>query len=379
MRWWDGGGWTEHVALPEPEPEPEPQVAYLDVARAPRVQRPSDGELHPRGKGEVFAGALRGHVPTPTERLGITREGLASPEGLQLLGAGAVTLLCWWLAIRGFLDPGGAGTGVRVGIAMSVGVLVPTIVRTMRHAQARSAFWWHWCASRGFEPGRATGAGRILPKLLSRSPLLGSTDDRVFEHVARRTLVGREAIVGSMLRVLPRAADDDPAATRSTCRFGVVVMPMPEQAAARWQGASIRGDHGARRPLHLRAMLGALVASNVPDCRAHLAAAPGQDPSMLQRLVDASFERYLADHPMDVDVVGDLLVVTRDGDPFSEDLLDELCRDALVVHELLVAQHEVPRPAQDAVPAAVPQEDEPVIDLTRDGWGDGEAQQYRAA
>ena len=202
----------------------------------------------------------------------------------------------------------------------------------------------------------------------------------MFEHVARRRLADRrEAIIGSLLRVVP---DADPGearyATPETVRLGFVVMPMPEVAADRWKGASIRADHHARRPPMHRAMLGPLVAASIPECRAHLAATADQDPGMLARLVDQRLELYLAEHPMDSDIVGDLLVVIRDGAPDDADTLDELCRDALLLHELLVAEHEIPTETTPLV-ARPRNDDEPFIDLTREGWGEGDAQQYEAA
>jgi hypothetical protein len=382
VRWWDGVAWTQHVALPEEEPEAD--VVFLDVARAPIAQKIDDGELHPRARDDVFAGAVRGPIAPPRERLRINGSVLLSLQGAQLAGAAALTLLSWWIVVNGFLHMGGMWTGVRVGVFAALGVLIPVTIRISRRAFARSEFWWHWCATRGFEPGAAEGPGRVLPKLLGRSPLLGATEGRVFEHVARRRIAGREAAIGVLLRVLPLDGDPDtsPLSTRDTCRFAFMVMPMPEQAAARWKGASIRADHHATRPMHLRALLGALVPAAIPECRAHLASAPEQDPAMLQRLVDSRLERYLATHPLDVDIVDDLLVVTRDGDPYDHDLLDELARDTLVLHELLVAEHELPQVAEPESSIAMPPEDEPAIDPSREGWGEGNVDgdsQYREA
>ncbi len=204
-----------------------------------------------------------------------------------------------------------------------------------------------------------------MPRLLDRSPLIGGLANRHFEHVARRKLAGREAIVGSLLRT----AVAELGAQAAHFRTGIVVMTMPEQAASRWKGASIRADHSARRPIVMRAMLGGLIAPGFAECRAHLAATPEQDQRMLHLLVDARLDAYLAEHPMDVDIVGDLLVVTRDGAPDDMETLDELCRDALLLHELLVAQHELSVEADPR--GAMPPDAEPVIDLDRDGWGEG--------
>lgn len=381
VRWWDGIAWTEHVALPEPDPEPEPEIAYLDVARAPVAQKVDDGELHPRAREIVFEGAARGPVESPRERLRVSLDTLLSLQGAQLAGAFALTALSWWIVVTGVMHLGGGMlTGVKIGVFFALGVLVPVAARIARRAIAHSEFWWHWCASRGFEPGPAEGPGAVLPKLLARSPLLGDMHGRVFERAARRRTLAREVTIGVLLRVLPHTDPDaHPLSTNDTSRVAFAVMPMPEQAAARWKGASIRADHLAARPLHLRAMLGALVPPAIPECRAHLTATPEQDPSMLQRLVSPRVERYLAAHPMDVDIIDDLLVVTRDGDPYDADLLDDLVRDTLVLHELLVAEHELPQEVAPEPSVAMPPENEPTIDLTREGWGEGDAQMYEAA
>jgi hypothetical protein len=382
VRWWDGVGWTEHVALPEDDEADDgaggATEGWIDVAAAATPVLQDDGRLRPRTKDVVFQGAPRGSVPTPEER-GLDRDSLIGLLGMQLLGVAVLTLTFAYVAITSTLSPTGQGRGIVVGIALELGVLLPVLMRIVLRTQARTMFWLHWCASRGFEPGVAEGPGQILPKLIGRSPLLGRTEERVFEHVARRRLADRrEAIIGCLLRVVP---DADPGearyATPRTVRIGFVVMPMPAIAADRWKGASIRADHGARRPPMHRAMLGPLVAASIPECRAHLAATPEQDPGMLARLVDERLEPYLAEHPMDIDIVGDLLVVTRDGAPDDADTLDELCRDALLLHELLVAEHEIPAEATPLV--AMPRDDEPVIDLTREGWGEGDAQHYEAA
>jgi hypothetical protein len=367
VRWWDGVGWTEHLGLPEAD-EPDADAAgaddgWLAISIPKKPVREDDGLLHPRAKDVVFRGSPRGSVPTPGER-GIDRDELLGLQGLQLLGAATLTLTCAWVAITSTLTPSGQGRGIVVGIAVGLGVFLPVLMRIVVRTRARTMFWLHWCASRGFEPGVADGPGRILPKRLGRSPLLGRTEEHVFEHVARRRLADRrEAIIGSLLRVAP---DTDPDKARyvtpATVRFGFVVMLMPEIAADRWKGASIRADHHARRPPMHRAMLGPLVAASIPECRAHLAATAEQDPGMLARLVD---------------LVGDLLVVTRDGAPDDADTLDELCRDALLLHELLVAEHELPAETKPLV--AMPHEDEPVIDLTREGWSDGDARHHEAA
>lgn len=378
VRWWDGMGWTEHVALPEPEPE-EAEVFYLD---APRLEKPTladDGLLHPRSKDVVFEGAPRGAVETPEQRARLTVEKLTSLEGAQLAGAAAVTLLCWFTAIQAILNPGGYGTGIKLGLGVSLGILIPLAVRILIRVQARTAFWYHWCASRGFEPGAADGPDRILPGLLDRSPLVGRLSDRTFERVARRRVVGREAIVGSLLRRAELPPDAEFGEQPTFWRMGVAVMPMPEPAAARWKGASIRADHYAQRPILLRAMIGGLIAPGFAECRAHIATDPEQDQRMLQLLVDTRMDQYLAEHPMDVDIIGDLLVVTRDGAPDDMDSLDELVRDSLLLHELLVAEHEMPV-VVDEPKVAMPPDEEPVIDLTREGWGEGDdVQRYEAA
>jgi hypothetical protein len=389
VRWWDGACWTEHVAVPEPEPEPEPaNVVYLGAAHAPSVQNVDDGQLHPRPKDVAFEGSPRGPVETPAERLRLTPDSLLSLQGSQLLGAGALMLLCAWLVVEGILNPGGIGTGIRVGAAAVLGALVPIAIRVLRRHLARREFWLFWSASRGFEPERADGPGRFLPRLLSRSPLLGPEEGRVFEFLSSRRMLGREAIVGTMLRMVEPDPTDDEIdederryATREVVRLAFALLAIPEPAAARWKaGASIRADHHATRPLALRSMLGPLVPSPLLECRAHLAAAPEQDPVLLQRLFDERLERYVAEHPMDIDIIDQLLVVTREGDPFCEHMLDELARDALLLHELLVAEHELPAATDDEpAPAFIPPQDEPVVDRTREGWGDGDAQQYEAA
>ena len=371
-------GWTEHVALPEPEPE-EAEVYYLD---APRLEKPvleDDGLLHPRPKDLVFEGSPRGAVEPPAERAKFTVERLLSLEGAHLAGAAAVTLLCWYFAITSILDPGGFGTGIKLGIGVGFGMLIPLAIRILIQVQARVGFWYHWCASRGFEPGSAAGPGKIMPGLLDRSPLIGGLADRTFEHVARRMVVGREAIVGSLLRRADLAPDAEFGEHATHWWTGVVVMPMPEPAAARWKGASIRADHYAQRPILLRAMLGGLIAPGFAECRAHLAATPDQDQRLLQQLVDQRMDQYLAEHPMDVDIIDDLLVVTRDGAPDDMETLDELIRDALLLHEMLVAEHELPVVVEEAPKVAMPRDDEPVIDLDREGWGEGNDVQYYEA
>lgn len=371
VRWWDGVGWTEHVALPEPEsePEPEPQPNLYLVPRTQQPERPDDGQLHPRTRDAAFANAARGPVTPLAERSRITSDSITSLRGLQVAGALAFTILCWYLAVRGILGDG----SYRVGLFVWLGVLVPLLTRAVVQVQLRTEFWWQWCVSRGFDPGAADGPGRILPGGLNRSPLFGPLETRVIEQAARRRMCGREAIVGCMLRLVPPTGEEDALATPGMHRASFVVMPIPEVAAARWVGASIRADHHARRPLLHRAMIGALVASGVPDARSHLTAAPGQDQQLLHRVVDARLEQYLQQRPMDVDIVEDLLVVTRDGAPADGDLLDELCRDALLLHELLVAEHELP--VEEPEPVEVPDEEEPVIDLTRAGWGE-QRQEY---
>ncbi len=379
VRWWDGMGWTEHVALPEPEPEPEEaEVYYLD---APKLEKPTladDGLLHPRSKDLVFEGSPRGAVETPAERARLTVEKLMGLEGAQLAGAVAVTLLCWFTAIQSILHPGGYGTGIKLGLGVSLGILIPLSIRILMKVQARTAFWYHWCASRGFEPGAADSPGKILPGLLDRSPLIGGLSDRTFEHVARRKVVGRETIVGSLLRRAELPPDAEYGEQPTFWRMGIAVMPMPEAAAARWKGASIRADHYAQRPILLRAMIGGLIAPGFAECRAHLATNPEQDPRMLQLLVDTRMDQYLAERPMDVDIIGDLLVVTRDGAPDAMETLDELVRDTLLLHELLVAEHELPVVVEEPK-VAMPPSDEPVIDLTREGWGEGDDVQYYEA
>lgn len=383
VRWWDGVAWTEHLALPDPEPE-EAEVVYLDVARAPKPVRSDDGELHPRAKDIAFEGSLRGPVERPAQRLKLTKDALVSLQGAQLLGALAIFVLGATIAARSTMDPSGHFGGIKAGLSLSIGVLALVAIRIIRRIQARHDFWLFWAATRGFEPGRAEGEGRILPGVLMRSPLLGPMEGRIFELVAKRRMVGRDVVVGTMLRALdvdPSLDPDDARyATREAVRYAFAIAPMPEPAAARWKGASIRADHHAQRPLQLRSMLGPLTPAAIPECRAHLAAAPEQDPGMLQRLVDPRLERYIAEHPMDVDIVDELLVITREGegDPFCEDFLDDLARDALLLHELLVAEHELPKQAEPEFEHAAPADDEPVVDRTREGWGEQE-QYYDAA
>ncbi len=372
--------WTEHVALPEPEPEPEEaEVYYLDAPRLEKPRLEDDGLLHPRPKDLVFEGSPRGAIDPPHERAKFDVERLMSLEGAQLAGAAAVTLLCWYFAIQSILHLGSSGSGLKFGIGVGFGLLIPVAARIIVQVQARKGFWYHWCASRGFEPGAAAGPGKILPGLLDRSPLIGGLADRTFEHVARRRIVGREAIVGSLLRQADLPPDAEFGERPTQWRTGIVVRPMPEPAAARWKGASIRADHYAQRPILLRAMIGGLIAPGFAECRAHLAASPEQDQRLLQQLVDQRMDQYLAEHPMDVDIIGDLLVVSRDGAPDDMETLDELCRDALLLHELLVAEHEMPVVVEEPT-VAMPPDDEPVIDLDREGWGGGgDVQYYEAA
>jgi hypothetical protein len=358
-------GWTEHVALPEPEPEVE-QNPYL-VPRTP--EQVDDGLLHPHAREVVFSNATRGSVPSLAERSKITGESITGLRGIQVAGAAAFTLMCAFIAVHGLLGKAGWLPGIAAGVA----VLLPFFVRAIIAVQLRNEFWWHWCASRGFEPGAGQGPGNLLPGNLNRSPLIGPMETRHVELAARRLLCGREAIVGCLLRVMPPAEDADPKSTPTYYRTMFVVMPMPEVAAARWQGASIRADHHAQRPLSMRAMLGALAPSGVPDARSHVSAVEGQDPHLLHRLVDARLEQYLQEHPIDVDIVGELLVVTQDGEPCEADPLDDLCRSALLIHELLVAEHEVPEVVEDLPPVdtvARPDGDQPVVDLSREGWGE---------
>ena len=348
-------------------PEPEPEVAanpYMVPREAGTVD---DGQLHPRPRDVAFAGAPRGSVLALPDRRRITKDSIGGLRTMQVGGAAAFTLLCWFIAVTGILGDGSWS----VGACIVLGALVPVLTRAVIHAQLRCEFWDEWCLSRGFAGGAANGPGKLLPSNLNRSPLIGPLESRHFELVARRRMCGREAVVGCILRVLPPADDLDPATTPTYHRAMFVVMPIPEIAAARWAGVSIRADHHARRPLLHRAMLGTLVASGVPDARAHVAAVAEQDQHVLHRLVDARLDQYLADHPMDVDIVGDLLVVTRDGAPEEADVLDELCRDALLLHEQLVAEHELPHveEAPETV-VAVPDEDRPVVDTEREGWGE---------
>ena len=123
----------------------------------------------------------------------------------------------------------------------------------------------------------------------------------------------------------------------------------------------------------MRAMLSALAPSNVPGAAAHLSVVEGQDPHLLHRVVDARLEQLLAEHPIDIDLVGDLLVVMEDGEPGECDRLDELCRVALLVHELVVAEHAVPEEVVEEPPpsaVAMPDGDQPLVDRSRDGWGE---------
>jgi hypothetical protein len=365
VRWSAGVGWTEHLSMPEPEPEVEVNP-YL----VPRVaEEVDDGLLHPRSRELVFSDAPRGSVSSLAERSKITTDSLTSLRGMQVAGAAAFTLMCAFIAVHGVLGDGGLIPGVCAGLA----VLVPFFTRAIIQVQLRNEFWWHWCATRGFDPAFGKDPGKLLPANLNRSPLIGSMETRVIEFAARRRLCRREAVVGRLLRIMPPAEDIDPLTTPTYYRAMYVVMPMPEIAAARWVGASIRADHQAQRPLSLRAMLGALAPSGIADATSHLSIAEGQDPHLVQRVVDARLEQYLKEHPIDVDIVGDLLVVTQDGSPGEADPLDELCRSALLLHELLVAEHEVPEVDDELEPVSAvahPDDDQPVVDMSRGGWGE---------
>ncbi len=377
--------------MPQAEPEPAAEAVQVDESEqfanvypmdAFRLEKPTladDGMLHPRGKDIVFAGSPRGPVAPPAERTKPSKDELMGLLGAQLAGAAAVTLLAWWIAIQAILHPSGGWNGAEIGGGIGFGILIPVAIIVLRSHGGRTSFWWHWCASRGFEPGAADGPGKVVPGLLDRSPLIGGLSGRHFEHVAVRKLAGeREAVVGSLLRLAALGADAEYGDLPEPWRIGVVIMPMPEQAANRWKGASIRADHYARRPIVMRAMLGGLIAPGFAECRAHIAAEPEQDQRALQALVDPRMNAYLADHPMDVDIVGDLLVVTRDGAPDDAETLDDLCRDALLLHELLVPAHELARPTEHSS-VAMPRDDEPVVDLTREGWGGGDDVQYYEA
>jgi hypothetical protein len=363
VRWWDGAAWTEHVSLPEPEPEVAANP-YLVPRTAEQVD---DGLLHLHSRDVVFADAPRGAVQPLAERSKITQESLTSLRAVQVAGGLALSVMFLFIAVRGILHFG----GWLAGASLVLGLLVPFALKAIVQVQLRNEFWWQWCFSRGFEAGVGEGPGGLLPKNLNRSPLLGSLDSRVVELAARRLLCRREAIIGCLLRTLPPAEDADPLSTPSLHRTTFVVMPIPEVAASRWAGASIRADHHARRPLSMRAMLGALAPSGVPGAAAHLSIVEGQDPHLLHRIVDARLEQVLVDHPIDVDFVEDLLVVTQDGEPTDGDSLDDLCRVALLLHELVVAEHEVPEPeVEEPAPFAVPDDDQPVVDLSRAGWGE---------
>jgi hypothetical protein len=324
-----------------------------------------DGQLHLHPRDKVFADAPRGPVQPLAERSKITTESLTSARGIQVAGAGAFTLMFLFIALRGILDWGGwiAGT------CLVLGLLLPFAMKAIVQTQLRGEFWLSWCFSRGFEVGVGEGPGGLLPKNLNRSPLIGPMESRVVEFAGRRKLFGREAIAGCLLRTLPPAEDADPLSAPSVYRMTFVVMPMPKIAADRWEGASIRADHHARRPLSMRAMLSALAPSNVPGAAAHLSVVEGQDPHLLHRVVDARLEQLLAEHPIDIDLVGDLLVVMEDGEPGECDRLDELCRVALLV----VAEHEVPEEVVEEPPpsaVAMPDGDQPLVDRSRDGWGE---------
>lgn len=328
-----------------------------------------DGRLHPRPKDAVFAGAPRGPVAAPDERQRIDRDTLLGLQGAQLLGAAAVTLLACWIVIRAVLA---VEPGATLGVALVVAVLVPPTMRGIRRVQAESEFWHAWRGSRGFEHVESGPGPDRLPTQVTRSPLLGGAPGCVVVHAARRTILERETFVGVALRMDASVGSDEPTP------LAFVVMPLPPVAATRWPaGASIRADHHASRSPAFRAMLGPITPAAFADCRAHLAAAPDQDPAPLQQLVDPGLDDYLAGHPIDADVVSGLLVVTRDGDPWRDEHLDELVRDSLVLHELLVPARELPVATMPASASAP--EPEPVVDRSREGWGEGDAQQYRAA
>jgi hypothetical protein len=364
VRWWDGLGWTEHVALPEPEPEEE-EVGYLAVARTERPVLADDGLLHPRSKDVVFAGAIRGSVTPLAERYKVRAESLMTLRGAQAAGAAAMTLLCWWIVLHAAPH----GLGAVGGACLVLGVLIPLVTRALLRVQVRLEFWWHWCATRGLEILDPKADARRLPISIARSPLVGASEQRVVELLATRKLANqRTAFVGSLLRTTQPGGEEDPASTVRVDRLSFVVMPIPETAAARWAGASIRADHGAVRPIVQRATVGALLATGVPGALAHVAAAPDQDPRAVVALADGRLEQFLVEHPVDVDIVSDVLVVTRDGAPTEADPIDDLCRTALLLHELLVAEHELPVELEPVQAVAMPSDDEPVIDLTREGW-----------
>jgi hypothetical protein len=358
--------------MPEEE-ESEPEVVYLEVARAAKAQLADDGLLHPRSREETFAGAPRGPVTPLAERRRPKLEALFSLRGAQVAGPAAIVLLCVWVAVRSVPHGGGAVPGAMLALA----VLIPFVVRAVIHEQLRTEFWWQVAATRGFELRDPRPAARSLPIGVAASPLFGPLQERVVEHLLVRHLADRrEAFLGTVARVVPTEVLGGAVETTDVHRFTFVAMPLHELAGARWPGASIRADHLAQRPLLHRAMLGPLMATGVAGAAAHVGAAATQDPRLLAALADARLEQFLAEHPADIDLVAGMLVVVRDGAAGDIESIEDLCRTALLVHELVVAEHEVPQVVKPEPVVAMPPEDEPVIDLTREGWSEGFSEGY---
>ncbi|MCW2928176.1 MAG: hypothetical protein JWM86_2144 [Thermoleophilia bacterium] len=359
VRWWDGLGWTEHVAAGGDEGEHADdeveEVAYIEVARAAKVTLVDDGELHARPREQVFAGSLRGSVPTIAERLRLDADTLLGLRGIQLAGAAALTLFFGWLGTHGLLGDGG---GSLPGLLIWMGAALPVATWLTMREQSRQEWWTHWCVSRGFTPGDARGSDSIVPTGLASAPLVGPAERCVVERIATRELCGRRAVLATLLHLTPPVGVDPddavdarrtPVVHRTTC----IALELSEAATARWPGACIRADHLARRPMALRSMLGALLPRPaVTGAHAHVSADPAQAHHLVTTLADDRLERYLAAHPLDADLVGGWLVVTRDGLLETNEDLEELCRDALVLHELVVPEHELPAAREAAAQAA---------------------------
>ena len=82
----------------------------------------------------------------------------------------------------------------------------------------------------------------------------------------------------------------------------------------------------------MRALLGPLVSGAAPGGRAHIGAAATQHPARVTMLADHRLENYLAARPFDSDIIGSDLIVVREGRAADAEQLDELCRDALLLH-----------------------------------------------
>lgn len=347
----------------------------LSVACAPSVERKLDGELHPQPKDIVFLGSPRGFVEPPSQRLGYSLETFLSLQGAQFGGALALSLLCAYVVFRNMLHPSGLVGGIITGTALFLIVAIFLAVRTFRTRHAQKEFISSWSASRGFTLFSASSDQARLPSDLSRSPLIGPAKSHVFEHLVQRNLADRRAATLGILVRRVDADSDDPSSrycafqSHDAIRLALIAMALPSSIAARWAGASIRADHQSSSPPLHRAMVGPLVASTVANGYSHLAVCDGQDTNMLTQLYDERLDRYISTHPLDADIIGDLLVITRSGDPFRDDFLDDLVRDALVLHELLVPEHELLTENAQTPSVAHPEEhDAPTVDRSRQGW-----------